>query len=123
MVAKQRYDYLIVGCGMTADAAVRGIREIDSAGSIGMIGDEPEGPYNRPPLTKGLWKGKAVDKIWRGTANFNVNMHLGRRVVSLAAADKTVTDDLGAAYGYGKLLLATGGTPRRLAFGGDDIIY
>ncbi len=36
---------------------------------------------------------------------------------------RTVTDDQGDAYGYQKLLLATGGTVRRLPFGGDDVIY
>src|SRR6185503_14540483 len=51
------YDYLIVGGGMTADAAARGIRERDSKGTIGIIGAESHPPYNRPPLTKGLWKG------------------------------------------------------------------
>ena len=48
------YDYLIVGGGMTADAAARGIRERDPKGSIGIIGADPHPPYNRPPLTKGL---------------------------------------------------------------------
>ena len=66
----ERYDYLIVGGGMTGDAAVRGIREVDKQGSIGLIGSEPDAPYNRPPLTKGLWKGKPVDKIIGGTAGW-----------------------------------------------------
>ena len=44
------YSYLIVGGGMTADAAVAGIRQVDSAGSIGLIGDEFNPPYDRPPL-------------------------------------------------------------------------
>ncbi|PYO28103.1 MAG: pyridine nucleotide-disulfide oxidoreductase, partial [Gemmatimonadetes bacterium] len=47
------YTYLIVGGGMTADAAVQAIREADPAGSIGMIGAEPHPPYDRPPLSKG----------------------------------------------------------------------
>ena len=50
-----RYDYLIVGGGMTADAAARGIRERDAKGSIGLIGADLHPPYNRPPLTKGRW--------------------------------------------------------------------
>ena len=51
------YKYLIVGGGMTADAAVNGIREADGEGSIGLISAEQNAPYNRPPLSKGLWKG------------------------------------------------------------------
>src|SRR6185436_2940172 len=59
------YTYLIVGGGMTGDAAAHGIREVDRSGSIGMIGDEAHPPYDRPPLTKGLWKGKPLESIWR----------------------------------------------------------
>jgi NAD(P)H-nitrite reductase large subunit len=61
------YKYLVIGGGMTADAAVKGIREIDPEGSIGLIGMESDPPYNRPPLSKGLWKGKPFDSIWRNT--------------------------------------------------------
>ncbi len=61
------YKYLIIGGGMTADAAAKGIREIDPEGSIGLISLEPDPPYNRPLLSKGLWKGKPFDSIWRHT--------------------------------------------------------
>ncbi|MCL4296715.1 MAG: FAD-dependent oxidoreductase [Anaerolineae bacterium] len=118
------YKYLIVGGGMTADAAIDGLRQVDSAGTIGLIGNEVEPPYNRPPLTKGLWQGKPFEKIWRGTpAKQGVTLHLGRTVQSLDPTHKRVTDDQGNVYTYEKLLLATGGTPRRLPFGGDEIIY
>ena len=60
-----RYDYLIVGAGMTADAAVRGIRKHDAKGSIAVVGAEADPPYNRPPLTKALWKREPLDSIWR----------------------------------------------------------
>ena len=59
------YDYLIIGGGMTAAAAVDGIRKVDPTGGIGMISTEPDAPYNRPPLSKALWKGKPLDSIWR----------------------------------------------------------
>ena len=62
------YKYLLVGGGMTADSAARGIRSLDREGAIGLIGAEPDPPYNRPPLTKGLWQGRPIDKIWRNTA-------------------------------------------------------
>jgi 3-phenylpropionate/trans-cinnamate dioxygenase ferredoxin reductase subunit len=117
------YRYLIVGGGMTADAAVRGIREIDNDGSIGFIGMEPDPPYNRPPLSKGLWKGKSLEGIWRGTEEFQVALHLGREAQVLDAQRKRLTDDQGTIYTFDKLLLATGGTPRRLPFGDDHIIY
>ncbi len=119
----EHYKYLIVGGGMTADAAVRGIREIDPNVSIGMIGNEVEMPYARPPLSKGMWKGRPIEKIWRGTEKLNVQFYLGRRVTRLDAARRYLQDDQGDEYTYDRLLLATGGSPMRLDFGGDDIIY
>ncbi|MBI3739389.1 MAG: FAD-dependent oxidoreductase [Chloroflexi bacterium] len=119
----KHYKYLIVGSGMTADAAVRGIRELDADGSIGMIGYETDLPYARPPLSKGMWKGRPFEKVWRGTDKLNVEFHLGREVARLDPARKRVRDDRGDEYSYDKLLLATGGSPIRLPFGGEEIIY
>ncbi len=117
-----RYRYLIVGGGMAADAAVRGIRERDTEGSIGLVGEEPNAPYARPPLSKGLWKGEAADSIWRGTDKLGATLHLGRRVVALDPAGHVASDDQGKVYEFEKALLATGGRPRRLP-GGDQVIY
>jgi 3-phenylpropionate/trans-cinnamate dioxygenase ferredoxin reductase subunit len=115
------YAYLIVGGGMTAAAAVAGIREVDGDGSIGVIAAESH-PYDRPPLSKALWKGKPLESIWRPTEGNAVTLHEGRTARELDARGKRVTDDQGSTYGYGKLLLATGCTPRRLPFGGDQTI-
>ena len=72
--------YLIVGGGMAGDAAVRGIRAVDPDGSIGLISAELDPPYDRPPLTKGLWKDDEPDRVWRGTADLGVTLLLsGRR--------------------------------------------
>ena len=117
------YKYLIIGGGMTADAAIGGILEVDPSGSVGLIGAELHPPYNRPPLSKGLWKGKPLDSVWRKTDRQGVTLHLGRQAQSLDPRNKRVTDDQGMSYTYDKLLLATGGAPRRLPFGGDEIIY
>jgi NADPH-dependent 2,4-dienoyl-CoA reductase/sulfur reductase-like enzyme len=117
------YPYLIVGGGMTADAAVRGIRELDAVGAVGLVGAETDPPYARPPLSKALWKGEPFDSVWRKTDALKVDLHLGRRVTALVLGEKRVVDDRGASYTFDKLLLATGGTPRRLPFGGDDVIY
>src|SRR5690349_16633692 len=119
----KKYTYLIVGGGMTGDSAVRGIRECDTQGTIGMLSAESDPPYDRPPLTKGLWKGKESDSIWRHVETQNVELFLGRTVVAIDVAAKTVTDNGKNVYEFEKLLLATGGTPRRLGFGGEDIIY
>lgn len=117
------YTYLIIGGGMTAAAAVDGIREVDSTGSIGLISAEQDSPYDRPPLTKGLWKGKPLDSVWWDTKKNELTMHLGRVVREVVADQKRILCEDGTAFAYEKLLLATGGMPRRLPFGGDHIIY
>jgi 3-phenylpropionate/trans-cinnamate dioxygenase ferredoxin reductase subunit len=117
------YDYLIIGGGMTAAAAVDGIREVDAAGKIGLISMEPDAPYDRPPLSKALWKGKPLDIVWRKTESKEVKIHLNRTVTEILPKLKRVLDDKGEIYTYQKLLLATGGRPRRLPFGDEHIIY
>jgi len=117
------YHYLIVGGGMAADAAVRGIRDVDNSRDIGVLSEEPDAPYRRPPLSKGLWRGDALDSVWCKTADLGVTLQLGKRVTRLDPAAKTVTDHRGATYGYGRLLLATGARPKRLLAGGEDVVY
>jgi NADPH-dependent 2,4-dienoyl-CoA reductase/sulfur reductase-like enzyme len=119
----ENFKYLIIGGGMTAMAAMRGIREIDKQGTIGLIGLEPDPPYKRPPLSKGLWKGKPLESIWIKSDDLQADFRLGRNIVSLDPGSLTVKDDQGATYKGEKILLATGGTPRKLPFGGDRIIY
>jgi 3-phenylpropionate/trans-cinnamate dioxygenase ferredoxin reductase subunit len=110
------YQYLIIGGGMTAAAAVDGIREVDATGSIGIVSAEPDAPYNRPPLSKGLWKGEPLDGIWRKTKGKAAELHLGRAIKEILPREKRVIDSNGNTFTYEKLLLATGGTPRRLPF-------
>lgn len=117
------YTYLIVGGGMTAASAVAGIRESDHAGTIGVITSEAHQPYDRPPLSKALWKGDPVDSIWRPVDGGGTTSHPGRTVQSLDRGKREIIDDQGTSYTYDKLLLATGCTPRRLPFGGDQILY
>ena len=117
------YHYLIVGGGMAADAAARAIREVDRDRDIGVLSEEPDAPYGRPPLSKGLWKGEAVESVWKRTAEAGATLQLGKRVARLDPAKKQVTDHRGATYGYRKLLLATGARPKRLVAGGEDVIY
>lgn len=102
---------------MTGDAAVRGIRKIDTEGTIGMISAEPDPPYDRPPLSKGLWKGKKLESIWRNTESLGAKLILGRRIVAVNPDTQTVIDDQEVNYTWEKLLLATGATPRRFPSG------
>ena len=118
-----RYPYLILGGGMTGDAAAHAIRDVDPNVAVGMISAEPHPPYARPPLSKGLWKGDPEDGIWRATGTAGIDLRLGTRITAIDPRTKTLTDDRGEVVGYGKLLLATGGTPRRLPLDTEQIIY
>ncbi len=114
----KRYTYVVVGGGMTADACVQGIRERDAKGSLVVLSAEKDPPYQRPPLSKKLWKGGEVSAIDCGTERHGAEVLTGRRVTALAPDERTVTDEHGESYGYERLLLATGGDPVRLP--GDD---
>lgn len=112
----KHYTYLIVGGGMAADAAVRGIREEDSNGTIAVLSRDTSPPYQRPPLSKALWtKDQTPDDIDCGTASQGADVFTGRTVQAVRPDDKTVSDQE-ETYRYDKLLLATGGSPNRLPF-------
>lgn len=117
------YDYIIVGGGMTAAAAANGIREADPQGMIGIISNEDQRPYDRPPLTKKLWQGKSEDIIWRKLPTSHLDLVLGCKISALKPDLNQVKDEAGFSYGYKKLLLATGGTPRSLPSAPEGILY
>src|SRR5581483_6115040 len=117
-------NYLIIGGGMTGDAAVKGIREHDADGRIVLVGAESHPPYKRPPLSKGLWSGGDEAKVWKNTEEHGAELVLGRRIVSLDPQAKRAVDDEGDEYAFDKVLLATGGTPRRLPGENvDHVVY
>lgn len=120
------YAYAIIGGGMTAAAAIDGIRSRDpQGGRIGLFSADRYPPYSRPPLSKGLWKEDRLEDIWRyaSAVNLGVEEHLNTEVVALDPKQKTLTDQSGRVYGYEKLLLATGGSPVTLPFANDATIY
>ncbi len=118
------YDYLIVGAGMTGDAAAKAMRAGDPAARIGIVGDEAQAPYERPPLSKALWKGdKTPEAIDLDTARSGAQLNLGRHVEAIDRDDRSVRDNHGDVYRYRRLLLATGATPRRLPFAGERVIH
>ncbi|MCC6336745.1 MAG: FAD-dependent oxidoreductase [Myxococcales bacterium] len=117
------HDYLVIGAGMAGEAAAHALREAAPKATIALLGAEADPPYDRPPLSKKLWKGGKEADIFRPIDKARAELALGRHAVSLDRAAHTVTDDTGDTWRYGKLLLATGGAPRRLPFGGDAFIY
>jgi 3-phenylpropionate/trans-cinnamate dioxygenase ferredoxin reductase subunit len=120
------YDILIVGAGHGGAAAAIALRQRGFAGSIALLGDEPELPYERPPLSKDYLAGdKPFERILLRPAAFwadrAVTLLPGRTVVAVDPhAHRVVTAD-GAGLGYRHLIWATGGAPRRMACAGHDL--
>ncbi len=113
---EHEYDYLVVGAGMTGDAAAKALRKADADARIAVLGAESDPPYERPPLSKKLWKDDGDPAgVDLGTAAAGVDVHTGRRAISLDPAGRRVEDDQGDVWHYRRLLLATGGTPRRFS--------
>src|SRR5579871_1584616 len=115
--------FLIVGGGLAAQAAVRAIREAGETASILVVSDESHPPYSRPPLSKGLWRKQPVDTIWLPIDAGAAEVRLHTRIVALDPGRKTATSATGDVFRYDKLLLATGGSPRRLNDSDPSVIY
>ena len=123
---RKTFKYVVVGAGLTGSWAIEGIRTIDQSGSILLIGDESYLPYDRPPLTKKLWFGKKkVEDIFVRPQQYYADHHadvvLNTKAEAIDPGGKTVTCRDGRVYHYEKLLLATGGSPRRLDIEGGNL--
>lgn len=127
--AEKTYDYVIVGAGVAAASAVKGIRSQDSSGSIAVLGSEPDEPVYRPVLSKDLWL--KDDETLEGSSlagdlndDDGVDLVLDTTVTELDTAAHVVRLADGSTVGYGKLLLATGAEPRVLAVDpGPRVVY
>lgn len=117
-VMASNYDYLIIGGGMAADTAARGIREQDSFGSIGILSADSDEPYTRPALTKKLWTDSTFteDQVALNTTKEtkNTTLKLKTTVTAIEREDHRVLLEDGTSIGYKKLLLVTGGEPKRI---------
>ena len=121
------FDILIVGGGHGGAQTAIALRHNGFAGSIAIIGEEPELPYERPPLSKDYLAGeKPFDRILIRPAAFweerHVTMLLGQRVTAVDPAARLVRTASGEELSYGKLIWAAGGHPRRLTCPGHDLI-
>ena len=120
------HDIVIVGAGHAGAQLAIALRQQKFEGSIVLIGDEPDLPYERPPLSKDYLAGvKAFERILIRPAAFwedrKIDMLLGRRVVAVDPVARTITLADGAVHGYGTLAWAAGGAPRRLSCDGHDL--
>jgi NADPH-dependent 2,4-dienoyl-CoA reductase/sulfur reductase-like enzyme len=122
----QEYAYVIVGTGLGGVSSAEGIRERDAKGSILLLGSDPDLPYDRPPLSKQLWTGaKRPEEAFLHDEPFyrdnSIELRRGVEVARIDPAAHALRDRQGNTYRYGKLLLATGGTPKRLSIAGGDL--
>mgnify|MGYP005990435071 FL=1 len=120
------FDVLIVGAGHGGAQAAIALRQRKFEGSIALLGDEPELPYERPPLSKEYLSGdKPFERILIRPAIFwtdrDVTLLPGQRVTAVDAAAHQVTTEDGSTIGYRTLIWATGGAPRRLTCEGHDL--
>ena len=118
------YDVLIVGAGHAGAQAAISLRQLGFDGTVAMIGDEKDPPYERPPLSKEYFAGeKTFERILIRPATFwddrKIDMLLGHRVKAVDPVAKTVTAG-DQQIGYGKLIWCTGGSPRMLTCNGAD---
>jgi 3-phenylpropionate/trans-cinnamate dioxygenase ferredoxin reductase component len=117
---------VIVGAGHAAGQAAASLRQEKYEGEIVIIGDEQHIPYQRPPLSKQYLSGEhGLDRVYLRPAKFyqdkNVTLKTGTRIETIDTQAKTVTTDAGETIDYDKLLIATGGRPRRLTIPGSDL--
>ena len=121
-----QYDVLIVGAGHGGAQAAIALRQAKFEGSIAVVGEEPDYPYERPPLSKEYFSGeKSFDRIMIRPAAFwadrQIEMLLGKRVTSVDPQAHRATLADGSTIGYGSMIWATGGAPRRLSCSGHDL--
>jgi NADPH-dependent 2,4-dienoyl-CoA reductase/sulfur reductase-like enzyme len=116
--------FVIVGAGLAGAKAAETLRSEGFDGDIALIGAEPERPYERPPLSKGILLGKAERESafvhppgWY--AENRVDLLPGAPVTAIDPAAHRVTFE-GGSMVYDKLLLTTGAAPRRLDLPGAD---
>ena len=120
------YEILIVGGGHGGAQAAIALRQAKYEGSIGVVNAEPEYPYERPPLSKDYFAGdKAFERIMIRPAAFwterGVDMLLGSRVEAVDPTAHNVTLSDGAVISYGRMIWATGGSPRALPVAGGNL--
>jgi 3-phenylpropionate/trans-cinnamate dioxygenase ferredoxin reductase component len=119
--------FVIVGASLAGAKAAETLREEGFAGRVVLLGEEPEPPYERPPLSKGYLLGSderntafVHDRAWYDKQN--IELRTGVRVEALDPAAHTVTLATGERLGYDELLLTTGSVIRTLPVPGTDLV-
>jgi 3-phenylpropionate/trans-cinnamate dioxygenase ferredoxin reductase subunit len=121
-----RHDIVIVGAGHAGAQAAIQLRQLGFAGSIALIGAEAEPPYERPPLSKEYLAGeKEFERMLARPEAFwperGIDLVLGTTIAAVDPEAKILTAEGGKRFGYGILIWAAGGEPRRLGCEGGDL--
>ena len=122
----QTYDVLIVGTGHGGAQAASALRHLKFGGTIALVGDESDLPYERPPLSKEYLAGeRPFERLLIRPASFwcerDIHMLLERRVATVQPDRHSVLTQAGETIEYGALIWATGGSPRRMSCQGHDL--
>ena len=117
---------VVVGAGLAAAHVVATLREEGDDRPITLVGDEPDRPYERPPLSKGYLHGEtARDEVFVHApgwyAEHGVETRFGTSATAVDRAARTVTLSDGDVLGYDHLVLATGSSPRTVDVPGADL--
>lgn len=117
---------VIVGAGQAGGEAAMRLRAAGFEGAITLVGEEPEPPYQRPPLSKAYLAGKLpLDRVHikplEAYEEAGVTVQLEARVSAIHRETKTVSLTSGDTLPYDWLILATGARPRMLPVAGADL--
>jgi 3-phenylpropionate/trans-cinnamate dioxygenase ferredoxin reductase subunit len=117
---------VIVGAGLAGARAAETLRKDGYDGGITLLGDEPNAPYSRPPLSKGYLRGEVgLDGVFVHPGTFYADHHIDLRPSTLVTAidpgARQVILGTGESVPFDRLLLATGATPRPLPVPGADL--
>lgn len=120
------YKYLIIGGGVSAYYAAQSIRERDKEGKLAIISKETVLPYDRTVLSKGYLEGKIKrESIFFKKQDFydknKIELILGKSVIKIDSNNNRVKLQDGNWFSYEKLLIATGGIPRKLNIEGSNL--
>lgn len=128
---KPHNSIVIVGAGQAGGRAAEALRKSGYAGRITLVGEEPEAPYERPPLSKAVLTGEKPASVTTLLpagfyADNQITLVTGTRVEAIDSTAHSVTLADGRRLEYGKLLLCTGGRVRTLPFapiGRPGVLY
>jgi 3-phenylpropionate/trans-cinnamate dioxygenase ferredoxin reductase subunit len=118
--------FAIVGAGLAGARAAAALREEGFDGRIVLLGEEPERPYVRPPLSKGYLAGRTERKdVYVHAEGFYAEHAIELRTSTpVETIDRAATEVVlagGERLRYDRLLLATGAAPRSLPVPGGDL--